>query len=620
MGKISFSMALHFHQPVGNFESVIERAHNLCYRPFLEALSGYPDIKMTFHMSGCLLDYFEQKQPDTISLIKKLTARGQIELMGGGYYEPILPAIPKTDALGQIRMMTEYVKDTFNFTPAGIWVAERVWEENLAKLIYTAGIRYCVLDDTHFLRSGLKKEDMHGYFLTGAGKEKIAVFPSDKTLRYNIPFKLPHETIDYFKAQADHRDNALFIYGDDGEKFGEWPGTHKWVFEELWLKRFFDTLCENRRWIELVHLSDYLENNKPNGTIDIKPGSYEEMMQWTGGSWMNFLKKYPETNQMHKKMFYVSEKIKNAAKTPGLKNSKELKAATKELYMGQCNCGYWHGVFGGLYLYHLRSAIYNHLITADKITDGLLHAREKKWLDIKQTDYDHDGEKEVIMENDALSLYIAPDEGGVLKELDYRPRAFNLINTLSRKKEPYHEKILRAAAKTNNNDIATIHDDFRTVDLVLKEKLSYDKFPRYALRNYFIKTSLSIDDFIKSSYEELGDFANSLYKTKVGKNTVTMERESCAFGAAVKIIKNIQIKSAKEIEIVYNLKGNPKTGLGAAFAAEFNFTMPYLNSERYAYFYDNKTRGSLNAKGVACGTDSFGIADSEKSFGLMLEF
>jgi len=354
VNNIYFAIALHFHQPVGNFPHILERSHKLCYKPFLEQLCQYPDIKMTFHISGCLIDYFEEKYPQTLDLIKQMVSRNQIEIMGGGYYEPILPAIPERDLIGQVQMMSEYIKKKFGFCPNGIWIPERVWEPRLARSIYNCGIKYSILDDTHFFRSGVKKEDMYGYFLTGEGNKKIAIFPSDKNLRYLIPFKYPNETIDYFRNLANKRTNLLFTYGDDGEKFGEWPGTHEWVYGKNWLKNFFDALVQNKGWVKLITFSDYLQNNSPVGTTQISSGSYEEMMEWSDGNWMNFLKKYPESNQLHKKMVYVSEKIAKLEKKIKKADSENIKEAQRELYQGQCNCGYWHGVFGGLYLFHLN--------------------------------------------------------------------------------------------------------------------------------------------------------------------------------------------------------------------------------------------------------------------------
>lgn len=621
MNKIYFATAIHFHQPIGNFKNIFERAHSLCYKPFLELLLDYPDIKMTFHISGCLLDYLEGNHKGTLKLIRKMVSRKQIEMMTGGYYEPILAAIPQRDIKGQINMMSQYLKKRFDFKPAGMWLPERVWEPTFARILYQAGVRYIILDDTHLLRSGIKKENTHSYFLTGRGKEKIAVFPSDKMLRYTIPFKLPNETIDYFKKEAEKKKNLLFTYGDDGEKFGEWPGTHKWVHQEQWLKKFFDALLAHSDWIKLVHFSNYLKNNKPKATLEIQQGSYEELMEWSGGRWSNFLSKYPEANQMHKKMLYVSERIEKIEKEDLKQDAKKLDEAKRHLYQSQCNCAYWHGVFGGLYLYHLRSAVFSHLVTAEKLLDDILHKEKKDWLDIKNIDFYKNSKDATVIENKNFSIIIDRHEGAVIKELDYKPSGFNLINTLSRKKESYHQKILNSIPTTNHSKVATIHDDFRRVDPLLKQELVYDKFTRYCLRDYFIKKDLMLEDFINSSYEQLGDFADGAYYAKVKDDNVIFEREGKVMQIKLKLSKQITIRAKNEIEIFYKIaKKSPEKINEVAFGIEFNFTLPYLNADRYNYTDGNGKIANLNDEGCIWDALSFGISDSERGAGAILQF
>ena len=615
MKKIYFAIALHFHQPVGNFEHIFERAYQLCYHPFLKLLLNYPGINMTFHLSGSLLDYLEVRHPGILKLLKKMISRGQIEMLNGGYYEPIFTAIPKRDLSAQIKMMSDHLKKNFNSSPKGVWIPERVWEPQLASFISKLGIRYSILDDAHLIKAGVRKKDIRGYFLTSP---KFAVFASDETLRYKIPFRAPQETIDYFhNASSGKEDNTLFVYGDDVEKFGEWPGTYKRVYKQGWLKNFFNLLIKNKDWIKSVKLSDYLESNKPQGKLNIPQASYREMMEWAGGSWMNFLAKYPESNQMHKKMCYVSSKIEKLSKrvspvrnkTPGVsglsltrisngvkkKDQNKLRIAEKELYKGQSSCAYWHGLFGGLYLYHLRQAVYSYLIKAEKIADSILHGKKECFV-IKEIDYDLDKKEEVIMESKTFSVYLDPHEGGIIKELDYKPLSLNLINTLSRKKEPYHKKIL-------------------------KKKLYYDRFPRYSLRDHFIKEELKQEDFMNSSYKELGGFSDRSYTVKRRKEGVLLERKAKVLNSEFKLSKEIKIKSKRKIEIIYHLKkfGSPKSD--ALLGVEFNLTMPYLNSPRYRYFFNAILLGGLSAQGsLSGGVDSFGIADSQKELGVSFRF
>src|SRR5690606_31275607 len=118
----------------------------------------------------------------------------------------------------------------------------------------------------------------------------------------------------------------------------------------------------------------------------VVPPEYHRFLH--GGYWRNFLVKYPEANQIHKKMLYVSDKIQqlrariqaHEAQNPDTradirKEEALLQQAENELWQGQSNDIFWHGVFGGLYLTNLRSANYQHLIKAEILADEALKGR-----------------------------------------------------------------------------------------------------------------------------------------------------------------------------------------------------------------------------------------------------
>ncbi|OIO32890.1 MAG: hypothetical protein AUJ70_04505 [Candidatus Omnitrophica bacterium CG1_02_40_15] len=623
MNKIYFGMCLHFHQPIGNFDNIVERAYQNCYKSFLDVFERYPDIKMAFHFSGCLLDYFEDNHPDFLDRVKAMVDRGQVEIIGGGYYEPIFISIPEKDRAGQIKMMTEYIKKRFKQKVQGMWTPERVWSPELSKDFNRAGMKYSILDDEHFIMAGLKEDELFGYFTTGEKGKEIAIFPSSKKLRYMIPFKMPHELINYFKQVGAVNDRPLLTYGDDAEKFGEWPFTHDWVYKQGWLNKFFEELMKNKDWLETIKFSDYLVGTEhcsvPTKKIKIPEASYQEMMEWSHGSWMNFLKKYPETNHMASKMHYVSEKINGIEH--GAWSIERKKLALRELYKGQCNCAYWHGVFGGLYLYHLRKAIYEHLINADKIADEMLHKDKKDWEDIKKVDLYKDKTKSFIIESNNFSIYIDPQRGGIIRELDYKPLSINLVNSLARHEEEYHKKILAKMGQSSDpNVVRTIHEDIKAVDPGLKDKFVYDKYIKGCLVDHFISENVTIDDFIDLKYEELGDFVNASYKAKIELDKITLTRKGKVGGKTIAIIKGIKLKGKSQIEIEYSLKNLSKGTIDAIFGVEFNLTMPYLNSDRYNYSTGDKILSNLNEKGSVSETSSFSIKDSGKELDIDFTF
>ncbi|MFH0771375.1 MAG: alpha-amylase/4-alpha-glucanotransferase domain-containing protein [Candidatus Omnitrophota bacterium] len=581
---INLMMAVHSHQPDGNFEWVFAEAFEKSYLPFLKMLYRYPGIRASLHYSGCLLDWISEKRPEFIEMLKDVAKRGQVEMLSGGYYEPILSLIPERDILGQIKLMNEKIEKFTGCVPKGIWLTERVWEPTLIRPLEKAGIKYAIVDDWHFTYVGRNPDELSGYYVTEDEGRKLFIFPGSEKLRYMMPFKLPHEAINYMREQRDRGVNSK-IFADDGEKFGIWPGTHKWVYEEKWLENFLNSLNAESGWLKTTTFSDYIRDNGPTDRIYLTCASYREMMEWSGGYFKNFLVKYPESNAMQKKMLYVSERVAKA----------KSKKAEQYLYKGQCNCAYWHGVFGGLYLNHLRAAVYSNLIQSEKIMDGLEH-KGSDWVDVETVDIDCDSHNEVLISTSKLNLNFAPHEGGSLFEIDFKPFSLNLANTLARRKEPYHQKALekakiKAGEAKASEGIASIHNISNDKDADLVSDLKYDWYRKACLLDHFFDGETTVKDYTSSSFREAGDFLRSGYDFSLKKPAKTndvilrLARDgNCLdkFGEnhKIRIVKTIYVKAiGSAFEMEYEISNLGSMDFNSLFGAEFNYSLkdPHLN-------------------------------------------
>ena len=138
-----------------------------------------------------------------------------------------------------------------------------------------------------------------------------------------------------------------------------------------------------------------------------------------GGTWRGFFSKYSESNLLHKKMLHVSAKVAHLDESR--RKDKEFLEARKEartaLLRGQCNDPYWHGVFGGLYSPHLRTAVWKALEEAETIAEGLNH-RGRHYAEVQQLDFEADGQKEIYFTSDRYAALLAPREGGTISMLD----------------------------------------------------------------------------------------------------------------------------------------------------------------------------------------------------------
>ncbi|NLN06284.1 MAG: DUF1926 domain-containing protein [Firmicutes bacterium] len=623
-GKIHLILALHNHQPEGNLPEVFARTYAAAYEPFLGMLERFPKIKVVQHYSGILLRWLAEQRPAFLDRLRKLLAAGQLELMGGAFYEPILVMIPDEDKIGQIKKLSRFLRENFQVDAAGAWLAERIWEPQLAASLAGAGIKYTVLDDAVFKKAGFTEEQTMHYYLTEEGGEKLYLFPISEKLRYLIPFADPKETLDYLADAATTQGDRVVVLADDGEKFGSWPGTAKHVYEKKWLEKFFTLLSENSDWLVVTTFSEFLHSRPPAGLVYLPAGSYREMEEWSGGSWRNFFTRYPESNQLHKKMLHVREKIQLLPEGPQKKKAQEY------LWAGQCNCAYWHGVFGGLYLNFLRSAIYSRLIAAEELADRVLHPKEP-WLAVEQKDFDYDGREEVIVSGSELNFVLAPAAGGSLLELDFKPRRFNLLDVLTRRKEPYHCDLYeRAQGLCETEEARSIHHITRVKEAGLERFLVYDAYRRLSLLDHFYPPGTVLDS-PDAAQAEAGDFVCGTYELKQlaadKKASLLLERQGRvslrARHYSVTVRKALSyLPQSGEISFDYELQNMGKEPLGIIFAVEFNLTfLAGKAADRYYHAPGQKLiERNIASRGVLAQVNRFGLVDEWLGLAAMFRF
>lgn len=658
--KVTFILGLHNHQPVGNFDHVFEEAYRKAYYPFINVLSDYPDIPCALHNSGVLWNWLLERHPEYLELLAEMVKRGQIELMSGGYYEPILSIIPERDRRGQLSRMRNFVRDRFGTVPRGCWLTERIWDPHLPRTLADAELEYVIVDDSHFKSTGFESDEMRGFFVTEEDGAYINVFPIDKRLRYLIPFDDPDKAISHLRRIADGagHERPIAVLADDGEKFGLWPGTHSLCYEEQWLRRFFDALCASSDWLEISSFSRVIDRCRPLGIVYLPTASYSEMMEWAlplraqrtykeaerilasdgkfenaaeivrGGFWRNFFVKYEESNWMHKRMLLVSSLVEEYLKTVG--NDEQWKRAADHLYQAQCNCAYWHGLFGGLYLPHLRSAVFSHLIEAEKIVGrGMLNSGAFPVSSVG--DMDGDGVEEVILATQSLKA-VFKMRGATLRELDITAPALNLTDTLTRREELYHRNIVDSKTMVEKDmaGAVSIHEINTAKEENLDRYLVYDRYPRSSLLDHFLDLDTDLDAFSRNDYRERGDFHTGIYtldtKQTGGAKLFTFERkgrvEGLSGAVAVNVKKGVALSAVSpEIEVRYALR--PLGGvLKCRFAVESVFSLLAGNApDRYFSFPDRElSEQHLASTGAEEDVSSFQMVDEWLKIAIRFRF
>jgi len=636
--SIHLGLVIHNHQPVGNFPWVFQQVYEESYLLMIEALEQHPIVRLSLHYSGSLLDWFEEAHPEFLERIAALVRRNQVELVSGGYYEPILSSIPDRDKIAQIRRLTERLSRDFGVNASGMWIAERVWEPDLPRLIREAGIEWTILDDVHFKNVGLEDKDLYGYYATEDQSSILKVYATSKKLRYTIPWRPAIETIEFLRSLATPDGKRIAVMGDDGEKFGSWPdtGDYCWgsALQKGWMDEFFNALEEQSDWLHMTLLGEHARNYPALGRIYIPSSSYIEMTEWAlppkksyvfgnllhqleeehrdnilqfmrGGFWRNFLVRYPEANNQHKKMLRVHDAVYAAGATE--------ETGVVQLWKAQANDTYWHGLFGGVYMSHIRSAIYHHLIKAENAADRVRFGNGQ-WQRYKFTDFDRDSQNELIIESDQQNLYIDPQRGGTLFEWDLRHSLHNLLSVMSRHEEGYHRTlrdyeqerrkrealaVQNSADKSSNGEHAqpvSPHTSVRTKEPDLDRYLVVDRYRRNSLIDHFLPPATTLSDFAQLDFEEMGNFVELPYETVVQQDSkgikVTLSRDghvrrAGALGPLQVFLRETLFVPVGEEKLVvkYTIENRGQTRLQTRFACEWNINLLGGGGNDQAYYH-----------------------------------
>ena len=571
--RISLALTLHNHQPIGNFGWVLADVFERAYAPMVEALGRHPTVRLALHYTGPLLEWLIAERPAFVADLRALVERDQVEILGGGLYEPVLAALPERDRIGQLRRMADAVEDAFGPRPRGAWLAERVWEPDLPTSLAAAGYGWTIVDDAHLRAATVPEDEMWGPYTTEDQGRLIRVFGTEQGLRYRIPFREVDDVINYLREHATEMGERVGTMGDDGEKFGSWPTTweHCWG-KGRWVERFFEALEANDAWLATVRPSDWLASNAPVGRVYLPTGSYSEMGEWAlpagesrafasalhharetgapearwlrGAFWRNFQVKYREVNDLHKQMLRASDKVE------AMEAGDARAAALDHLYRGQSNDCYWHGLFGGIYIAHMRAATLHHLIAAEAIADASLGTLDRA----ETADLDLDGRDEVLLANAGQVVTVDLDDGAGIGAWDLRAARHAVTGVLRRRPEAYHE-ILRAheakavaregRAAGSAAEAASIHERVLVKEAGLAARLVYDDYERRSGLIRILPAEATAESWGGGGRDELGDLATGPFRVaRLGEGELVMARDGAATidGAAIPLAAQVTIR------------------------------------------------------------------------------
>ncbi len=563
MSSIHLILGSYNSQALDLVDTDRDALYEYSYKPFLKLLYNHESTPFTMYYSGLLIEWLEKYHSEFVDVLTEMVKRKQIELLGGAYFEPMLPLIPKTDRIGQIERLTTHIRKCFGRRPRGAWVPESIWDQRIAANLNAGGLEYAFLRDTAFQFGGAEHAS-RGYWpvLTEDQGKTLILLPVAWELSGYLFREEPSAIVDRLRevaAQGDVRNgppvvSLLF----DGSRLGFRREEAEAAVD--WYGRFLDALTQNSDWIKVDIPNRIVRAHQPRERTYAPVSSLAGLMEWLhtivpegsngapfGDHWQSFrsiMELYPESARLYARMQHTHVLVNQ------VRGDKYRKmTAREELWRGQSHFAYWHNRTGGIYRSSLRKATYAALIEAEKTT------RERGIFipALSRIDVDLDGEEEILYQGNEINAYV-DRRGGRLFELDYLPRDWNYLDTFQRRPEPFHDDATVAAG--------------------------YDSWPRSAFVDHLFRPSQELAAFSRGELDRVCDLSRLDYRVEhldKDHNTVSFHGVCHADDglAELEIAKTLRF-GKNRIDVEYRLHNSGMETLDAVFATEVNLSFHSL--------------------------------------------
>jgi hypothetical protein len=419
MLPVSVILGSHCHVPDGLAEAAYEAAYNERLKPFLSALHRYPGIPAVLHYSGSLFYWVERKRPEFFDLIRKMLRRKQIEILSGGFHEPAMHLLAPQDRIGQVEMLSTYIRKHFGKRATGAWIPGACWEQSVVTSFSSCAISYTFLPENHFAAAGVQSAGLGLPVYTENQGATVMVFPILPIGLENTGLPL---TVENLLALAGER-GRRGVYTIFPERFSAPSPFSSFPPDENGNGSTQDNAAEIQAFLESCVAAECEINwTLPSRFYEEYTGERKLPLQrlyFPCGGEKKFLTECSEANTMYAKMVFTRDLVRQSRGDRQRKN-----AALHEVYKAQsCNlyvASARHNVSDPA----LRKAAYHALLSAEKTVREIT----KTVNSLYNFDFDFDGDTEEIFRSNNLCFY-THKKGGHIFGIDYLPACWNYIDS-----------------------------------------------------------------------------------------------------------------------------------------------------------------------------------------------
>ena len=301
----------HYYDDFAN-RTILRRVSQRCYLPtnalLLDLVNRYKgQFKVTFSISGSVLEQFDRYAPEVIESFKKLADTGCVEFLCETYYHSLASLASPAEFKHQVEKHKAAIKSYFGVTPKAFRNTELIYSDAIGAMVYDLGFKTMLTEGAkHVL--GWKSPN---YLYSGAQAPDLKLLLKNSTLSDDIAFRFSDKSwpdwpltgekyLAWIKASAQNDEIVnLFM---DYETFGEHQKAQSGIFDFM---RYLPEVILQDGEFEFVTSTQAAKKHKPVGELEVPDAiswadEERDVSAWLGNELQNdaFNKLYGLTEKL----------------------------------------------------------------------------------------------------------------------------------------------------------------------------------------------------------------------------------------------------------------------------------------------------------------------------------
>ncbi|MCD6367567.1 MAG: glycoside hydrolase family 57 protein [Candidatus Aenigmarchaeota archaeon] len=287
---VSVCFYLHVHQPIrikkfsifdigsgkGYFDEeknkfYLDRIARKSYIPtnkiLLELIKKY-DFKVSFSITGVLLEQLEKYAPEVLKSFQDLVDTGNVELVSETYYHSLAWVFSKDEFRRQVKLQEKKLKELFGQKPKIFRNTELIYNDDMGKVVSDMGYKAVMTEGTEKILEW--RSPCYVYEASGSNIKLLLKhyrLSDDIAFRFSTPYWNEYPlTADKYASWINATPGNVINIFMDYETFGEHQWKETGIFE--FLKHLPREILKNPN-NEFVLPSEVIKKFKPVATISV---------------------------------------------------------------------------------------------------------------------------------------------------------------------------------------------------------------------------------------------------------------------------------------------------------------------------------------------------------------